>query len=66
VEPVCGINLSLPKRGPWKRSAELAIRLLSKSDTGLVHRDLQSQNVIIHERTPVLIDFRAADGIALL
>lgn len=59
VEPVCGINLSpAEEEALEKELAELAIRLLSKSDTGLVHRDLQSQNVMIHERTPVLIDFQ--------
>jgi N-acetylmuramate 1-kinase len=58
VKGVCGINLSP------SRSHELEIELngladrLCKTPRSLVHRDLQSQNVMIVEGKPFLIDFQ--------
>jgi len=58
VQAVCNLSLSpAEEQALEEEGAGLAERLM-KAGTGLVHRDLQSQNVMIHERAPVLIDFQ--------
>jgi N-acetylmuramate 1-kinase len=58
VEDLCGINLpSIPGEELDQELSRLAGRL-SASPPRLVHRDLQSQNVMIHHDKPVLIDFQ--------
>jgi len=58
VEAVCKVSLSpTEEKALEEELAGLAERLL-ESGIGLVHRDLQSQNIMIHELAPVLIDFQ--------
>jgi len=58
VEAVCKVSLSpTEEKALEKELAGVAERLL-EDGIGLVHRDLQSQNVMIHEWAPVLIDFQ--------
>lgn len=58
LEAVCGITLSPAEEKTLEEElAGLADRMMA-SGTGLVHRDLQSQNIMIHQGVPVLIDFQ--------
>ena len=58
VEAVCKLTLSPSEEEALEEEGtDLGLRL-REYGTGLVHRDLQSQNVMIHEGAPVLIDFQ--------
>jgi hypothetical protein len=58
VEAVCHIRLDLPFSGALETElSQLADRLMA-GPRCLVHRDLQSQNVMIHGGKPVFIDFQ--------
>jgi aminoglycoside/choline kinase family phosphotransferase len=58
VRDVCGIKLGTS----FERELEAELSVLADRLTGtmrcLVHRDLQSQNVMIHNEEPFLIDFQ--------
>ncbi len=58
VGPVCGISLSPEEEGALEEEGAALARRLMLSGEGLIHRDLQSQNIMIHELAPVLIDFQ--------
>ncbi len=58
VKGICGIELeSTPEQELEKELSILAERLAG-TIRSLVHRDLQSQNVMIHDGEPFLIDFQ--------
>ncbi len=58
VKEVCHIVLNLPFSGALETElSRLADRLMA-GPRCLVHRDLQSQNVMIHRGRPVFIDFQ--------
>ena len=58
VRKFCGITLEgAAAEALEKELARLAVRLW-ESVTGLVHRDLQSQNIMIRNDGPVLIDYQ--------
>ncbi|OPY87050.1 MAG: Phosphotransferase enzyme family protein [Syntrophus sp. PtaU1.Bin208] len=58
VGPVCGISLSREEEDALEEEGAALARRLMLSGEGLIHRDLQSQNIMIHELAPVLIDFQ--------
>ncbi|MGB4547927.1 MAG: phosphotransferase [Syntrophales bacterium] len=58
VRNVCGIELEPEERDSLEEElAALAGRLM-RAECSLVHRDLQSRNVMIRDGEPVLIDFQ--------
>ncbi len=58
VRNVCGITLDETESNALEKElGALAGRLL-KAGVSLIHRDLQSQNVMIKDKKPVLIDFQ--------
>jgi aminoglycoside/choline kinase family phosphotransferase/choline kinase len=58
VRNVCGLKAGAPEGDNLEAElAGLAAQLL-KTKNSLIHRDLQSQNVMVKEETPVLIDFQ--------
>jgi len=58
VHGVCGIDLSLSDRNNLEDELESLSHRLENIKPGLVHRDLQSQNIMICKGEPVLIDFQ--------
>jgi len=58
VGTVCHINLSPSLRKSLKNELAVLGTRLQKTETCLIHRDLQSQNIIIKNDQPVLIDFQ--------
>jgi aminoglycoside/choline kinase family phosphotransferase len=58
VKDLCNINLLPATREELDRELSTLAGGLSESSPRLVHRDLQSQNVMIHRDNPVLIDFQ--------
>jgi N-acetylmuramate 1-kinase len=58
VKDLCGINPPPMATKELDQELSLLAGRLSASPLRLVHRDLQSQNVMIHHDKPVLIDFQ--------
>jgi len=55
---ICGIHMErFLEQGIKKELSDLALRIINAGHT-LVHRDLQSQNVMIRDGEPFLIDFQ--------
>ncbi len=58
VKEACGIGLAPSFEEELEEELSALARRLSKTGRSLVHRDLQSQNVMIREEKPYLIDFQ--------
>jgi aminoglycoside/choline kinase family phosphotransferase/dTDP-glucose pyrophosphorylase len=58
VQNVCGIELSFFDRASLEDELKALSDDLQNIQPRLVHRDLQSRNIMIHEGEPVLIDFQ--------
>ena len=58
VRGFCGIELERPEEEELEAELSALADRLGKSGRCLVHRDLQSQNVMIRDGEPFLIDFQ--------
>ena len=58
VMKVCGVRLTKEEEEALERELEVLARCLLETPSVLVHRDLQSQNVMIRRGEPFLIDFQ--------
>ncbi len=58
VKAVCGMELSDALIRNWQDECEELINRLQAIPSCLVHRDFQSQNIMIKNERPVLIDFQ--------
>jgi aminoglycoside/choline kinase family phosphotransferase/dTDP-glucose pyrophosphorylase len=58
VMKACGVRLTKKEEEALERELELLARRLLETPPVLVHRDLQSQNVMIRRGEPFLIDFQ--------
>lgn len=58
VEAVCGLSLSGPQERDWAEEMEALIDRLQKIPECLIHRDFQSQNIMIRNDRPVFLDFQ--------
>lgn len=58
IEAVCGLNLPDSLLSSWKQETEALIDRLQKIPPCLIHRDFQSQNIMIADDRPVFIDFQ--------
>jgi aminoglycoside/choline kinase family phosphotransferase len=58
VRDVCGIELELQVEQELEAELSILAQRLSGTIRSLVHRDLQSQNVMIRDGEPFLIDFQ--------
>jgi aminoglycoside/choline kinase family phosphotransferase len=58
VRDVCGIELEFPFEKELEAELSDLAERLSETKRCLVHRDLQSQNVMIRDKEPFLIDFQ--------
>jgi len=58
VEAVCGLSLSGSLLGDWAEESNDLIHRLQKMPPCLIHRDFQSQNIMIKNERPVFIDFQ--------
>ncbi len=58
VREVCGISLTGEEEGPLREELSALSGRLLASGPALVHRDLQSQNIMIRRGEPVFIDFQ--------
>jgi N-acetylmuramate 1-kinase len=58
VRGLCGINFEPPEEKDLEAELSALANRLVKSGRCLVHRDLQSQNVMIRDGAPFLIDFQ--------
>ncbi len=58
VRNVCGVGLEPALERELEKELSALGRRLSESPRGLVHRDLQSQNVMVRDGEPFLIDFQ--------
>ena len=58
VQAMCGISLSLSERNDLEAELKGLSYRLENIKHSLVHRDLQSQNIMICKEEPVLIDFQ--------
>ena len=58
VEAVCKLDMSDALAHDWKEESDALIDHLQKVPPCLIHRDLQSQNIMIKNDRPVFIDFQ--------
>ena len=58
VEAVCGISLSHDKMRAWEEEMESLIDRLQSVPPCLIHRDFQSQNIMIRNGRPFFLDFQ--------
>ncbi len=58
IEAACGLSLSGPQERDWAEEMEALIDRLQKIPECLIHRDFQSQNIMIRNDRPVLLDFQ--------
>ena len=58
VKAVCGLNLSDAQFRDWKGESEALIDRMQRMQPCLIHRDFQSQNILIKNDRPVFIDFQ--------
>lgn len=58
VSAVCGLNLSLSRQNELTQELNGLIVRLQKIEPSLIHRDFQSQNIMLYHGCPVLIDFQ--------
>lgn len=58
VERVCGITIASPEAETLEGELEALAERLQRNGAALVHRDFQSQNILIHQGEPALIDFQ--------
>ncbi len=58
VSAVCGIEYGLPLKGELETELSALAGRLEGTKSVLVHRDLQSQNIMIYNEEPFLIDFQ--------
>lgn len=58
VEAVCGLSLSGPQERDWAEEMEALIDRLQQIPECLIHRDFQSQNIMIRNDRPVFLDFQ--------
>jgi len=58
VEAVCGLNVSDAQLRDWKGESEELIDRIMNIPPCLIHRDFQSQNILIKNDRPVFIDFQ--------
>ena len=58
VSGVCGIEYEMPLKGELEAELSALAERLEGTKGALVHRDLQSQNVMIRNEEPFLIDFQ--------
>jgi aminoglycoside/choline kinase family phosphotransferase len=58
VRGVCGIELGADEAAALEIELSALAKRLQQTGTSLVHRDFQSQNIMINRGEPVLIDFQ--------
>ncbi len=58
VQGVCHIEISPSEAEALEKELALLARVLAEAAPGLIHRDLQSRNIMICDDKPVLIDFQ--------
>jgi N-acetylmuramate 1-kinase len=58
VEAVCGLSFSDALMRDWAEESNELINRLQKIPPCLIHRDFQSQNIMIKNERPVFIDFQ--------
>jgi len=58
VEAVCKLDMSGSLMSAWKEESEALINRLQKIPPCLIHRDFQSQNIMLRDERPVFIDFQ--------
>jgi aminoglycoside/choline kinase family phosphotransferase len=58
IGEVCKLQLSLSLLKDWKEELDALIIRLQKIEPSLIHRDFQSQNIMIKNEKTVLIDFQ--------
>jgi aminoglycoside/choline kinase family phosphotransferase len=58
VRDICGIELGFSPKGELEAELSALAQRLAATTSCLVHRDLQSQNVMIRDGEPFLIDFQ--------
>ncbi|HQL00670.1 MAG TPA: phosphotransferase [Smithellaceae bacterium] len=58
VGAVCNLSLPDPALRAWQAEADTLIARLLRTAPCLIHRDFQSQNILIRDERPVFIDFQ--------